>query len=103
MGGLAKLIDMLPGANTKSMKGVDIEQSEKEFVHMEAIIRSMTKAERKNPTILNASRRKRISAGSGLPVSQINQLIKKYEDAKKMMKQFTMAPNFKRNKMFRGL
>lgn len=103
MGGLAKLIDMLPGANTKSMKGVDIEQSEKEFVHMEAIIRSMTKAERKNPTILNASRRKRISAGSGLPVSQINQLIKKYEDAKKMMKQFTMAPNFKKNKMFRGL
>ena len=103
MGGLAKLIDMLPGANTKSMKGVDIEQSEKEFVHMEAIIRSMTKAERKNPSILNASRRKRISAGSGLPVSQINQLIKKYEDAKKMMKQFAMAPNFKRNKMFRGL
>ena len=103
MGGIAKLIDMLPGANTKSMKGVDIEQSEKEFVHMEAIIRSMTKAERKNPSILNASRRKRISAGSGLPVSQINQLIKKYEDAKKMMKQFSMAPNFKRNKMFRGL
>jgi signal recognition particle subunit SRP54 len=69
---------------------------------MEAIIQSMTKAERKDPSVLNASRRKRIAAGSGQPVSRINTLIKKYEDARKMMKQFSNAPKFKRNQMFRG-
>ncbi|MDD2483503.1 MAG: signal recognition particle protein [Eubacteriales bacterium] len=103
MGGLGKLLDMLPGAATKGVKDIDLEKGEKEFVHMEAIIQSMTKQERKDPSILNASRRKRIAAGSGVQVSQINQLIKKYEDAKKMMKQFNMAPKFKKNKMFRGL
>jgi signal recognition particle subunit SRP54 len=102
MGGLAKILDMLPGMNSKAMKDVDMEQSEREFIHMEAIIQSMTKQERRNPSILNAGRRKRISAGCGLPVSKINQLIRKYEETKKMMRQFTMAPKHKKNKMFRG-
>jgi len=102
MGGLGKLLDMLPGAATKGVKDLDLEKGEKEFRQMEAIIQSMTRQERKDPGILNASRRKRIAAGAGVQVSQINQLIKKYEDAKKMMKQFNMAPKFKKNKMFRG-
>ncbi|MBR0596799.1 signal recognition particle protein [Sinanaerobacter chloroacetimidivorans] len=102
MGGLAKILDMMPGMNNKAMKDVDLDSGEKEFVQMEAIIQSMTKAERKDPSILNASRRKRIAAGSGQPVSKINNLIKKYEEARKMMKQFTNAPKFKKNKMFRG-
>jgi len=84
------------------MKGVDLESSEKEFIRMEAIIRSMTKEERRDPSILNASRRRRIAAGSGQPVSQVNNVIRKYEEAKKMMKQLTNAPKFKRNKMFKG-
>lgn len=103
MGGLAKMMDLIPGMNNKSMKDVDMEQSEREIVHMEAIIRSMTKEERRDPSILNASRRKRIAAGSGLTVAKINQLIRKYEETKKMMKQFNMAPKHKKSKMFRGI
>ncbi|PKM85188.1 MAG: signal recognition particle protein [Firmicutes bacterium HGW-Firmicutes-11] len=103
MGGLSKMMDMLPGMGGKQMKDVNMEQSEREFRHMEAIIQSMTKEERKDPSLLNASRRKRIAAGSGLTVAKINQLIRKYEDTKKMMKQFNMAPKHKKNKMFRGI
>ena len=69
---------------------------------MEAIIRSMTLEERRNPNLLNASRRKRIAAGSGQSVSKVNQLIKKYEDAKKLMKQMN-NPNFMKKSRFRGL
>ena len=94
MGGLSKLIGMLPGQNSKAMKNMDLEKGEREFVEMEAIIHSMTKEERRDPSILNASRRKRISAGCGLPVSKINSMIKKYEQSRKMMKQF-MKPGAK--------
>ena len=102
MGGLSKMLDMIPGMSGKAMKDVDMDQSEREFLHMEAIIQSMTRTERKDPGILNASRRKRISAGCGLPVSKINQLIRKYEETKKMMKQFNMAPKHRKSRMFRG-
>ena len=103
MGGIGKMLEMMPGMNTKSVSDDEIEKSEKEFRQMEAIIYSMTLEERRNPSLLNAGRRKRISAGSGQPVSKINSLIKKYEDAKKLMKQFS-NPNFmKKNKRFKGL
>ena len=103
MGGIGKMLEMLPGMNQKSISDSEIEKSEKEFKQMEAIIHSMTLEERRNPSVLNASRRKRISAGCGQPVSKINSLIKKYEDAKKLMKQFS-NPNFmKKNKKFKGL
>ena len=103
MGGIGKMLEMLPGVNSKSVSDDEIEKSEKEFRQMEAIICSMTLEERRNPSLLNASRRKRIAAGSGQPVSKINGLIKKYEDAKKLMKQFS-NPNFmKKNKRFKGL
>ena len=103
MGGIGKMLEMLPGMNSKAVSDADIEKSEKEFRQMEAIIQSMTLEERRNPSVLNASRRKRISAGCGQPVSKINSLIKKYEDAKKLMKQFN-NPNFmKKNKKFKGL
>ena len=58
MGGLGKILEMMPGLTPAQMKGVDLEQSEKEFAHMEAIICSMTIEERQDPSILNASRRK---------------------------------------------
>ncbi len=70
---------------------------------MQAIICSMTIEERRDPKILNASRRKRISAGSGQPVSKVNNLIKKYEDTKKLMKQFSNPGFMKKNKKFKGL
>jgi signal recognition particle subunit SRP54 len=63
----------------------------------------MTKEERRNPAILNSSRRKRIAAGSGQPVTKINGLVKRYEEAKKMMRQFMTGPKHARNKLFRGL
>lgn len=103
MGGISKILDMLPGMNKAQMQGFNIEESEKEFHAMEAIIQSMTVKERRDPSLLNASRRRRIAAGSGRTVSEINQLIKKYNDAKKMLKQFQNPSSLKRNKMFRGL
>ena len=103
MGGISKILDMLPGMNKSQMQGINIEESEKEFRAMEAIIQSMTINERRDPSLLNASRRRRIAAGSGRSVTEINQLIKKYNDAKKMLKQFQNPSALKRNKMFRGL
>ncbi len=103
MGGIGKMLEMLPGMGNKKISDDEIEKSEKEFRQMEAIICSMTLEERRNPSILNASRRKRIAAGCGQPVSKINNLIKRYEDTKKLMKQFN-NPNFmKKNKKFKGL
>ena len=103
MGGIGKLLDMMPGMNNKNMKNVNLDDSEKEFAQMEAIILSMTKGERKDPNILNANRRKRIATGSGQPVSRINTLIKRYEESKKMMKQFTGGPKHRKNSMLRGM
>ncbi|MDD4376593.1 MAG: signal recognition particle protein [Eubacteriales bacterium] len=103
MGGIGKMLEMMPGMNQAQMKGVDLDESEKEFRQMEAIIYSMTKEERKDPTILNASRRKRISAGCGQPVSKINNLVKRYDEMKKMVKQFSNPKKMKKNRMFRGL
>ena len=103
MGGIGKVLGMMPGMNSKAMKDVDLDKSEKEFAQMEAIIRSMTKEERANPSILNASRRRRIAAGCGQPVSKINQLVKRYEETKKMMKSFTGKGGGGRlGRMFRG-
>ncbi len=85
MGGIGKLLEMLPGGASATDEQLD--KSEIELLRTEAIICSMTKKEREDPRILDASRRKRIAAGAGVTVTQVNQLIKKYEDAKKMMKQ----------------
>lgn len=103
MGGIGKMLDMMPGMGSAKVSDDDIERSEKEFKQMEAIIYSMTPAERQNPHILNASRRKRIAAGCGQPVSKINSMIKKYEDTKKLMKQFNNPSFMKKNKRFKGL
>ena len=103
MGGLGKMIGMLPGLGANKISDEDIEKGEQEFKQMEAIIYSMTLEERRNPSLLNASRRKRIAAGSGQPVSKINNLIKKYEDTKKLMKQFSNPGFMKKNKRFKGL
>ena len=99
MGGLGKIIDMLPGMGGQRPSDEDMEKSEKEFVRMEAIISSMTKEERRDPKILNASRRKRIAAGSGCSVTQINTLIKRYDEARKMMRQMTKSPKQMGRKM----
>ena len=84
MGGIKSMLSMLPG-----MSGKDIEVDENAMKKPEAIIRSMTPRERRNPKLLNASRRKRIAAGSGTTVQDVNQLIRQFENAKDMMKKMT--------------
>lgn len=80
---------MMPGVNSKELKGLDLSQSEKEMKKTEAIINSMTIKERKNPNIISssASRRKRVAQGSGTSIQDVNKLIKSFEQMKKMMKQ----------------
>jgi len=85
---------LMPGMGAGRITDDQMAEGELEFVRMEAVMRSMTKAERKDPAILNASRRKRIAAGSGQPVSQVNNLVKRYDEARKMMKSF-MKPGSK--------
>jgi signal recognition particle subunit SRP54 len=88
LGPLDELLKMMPGANKiKGLNNVQIE--EKQIAHVEAIIRSMTKAEKEHPEILNSNRKKRIAKGSGRTVPEVNRLLKQFEDMKKMMKQMT--------------
>ena len=84
MGGMQSLLSMLPGMGSKL---ADVEIDDNAMKKPEAIIRSMTKRERSNPGILNASRRKRIAAGSGTTVQDVNALMRQFEQAKAMMKQ----------------
>lgn len=84
MGGMASILSMMPGMN--QMKGsVDID--EKSMDRIEAIIRSMTAKERANPDILNPSRKQRIARGSGVDISEVNRLVKQFEQSRKLMKQ----------------
>jgi signal recognition particle subunit SRP54 len=87
MGPLNELLGMIPGLG-KALKGVDLEklEAEKSLKYVEAIILSMTPEERRNPRILNASRKRRIAAGSGTDVQQINQLLNQHRQMQNMMK-----------------
>jgi signal recognition particle subunit SRP54 len=102
LGGLAKLIDMIPGISAADKKNLDIAQGKAELKKMEAIILSMTPLERTKPNVLNASRRKRIAAGSGSTVQEVNQLIKKYEEMKKMTKVLANPDSKKARSMMRN-
>ncbi|MFF2482680.1 signal recognition particle protein [Paenibacillus sp. NPDC058071] len=88
LGPLDQLMDMLPGmSKVKGLK--DMKVDEKQIDRVEAIVRSMTKEEKQKPEILNHSRRKRVAAGSGTSVAEVNRLIKQFDDMRKMMKQFS--------------
>ena len=80
---------MLPGVDRKMLDAVDTEENAKRIVHIEAIIQSMTQEERRNPKIIGANRKIRISKGSGTRVQDVNQLLKQFADMQKMMKQLT--------------
>lgn len=88
MGGAAGLLSMLPGGNQINPDDID----EKIFVRMEAIIQSMTPAERAKPAIINPKRKRRIAAGSGTRVEDVNKLLKQYEQMSKMLKQIKKNP-----------
>ncbi len=87
MGPLGKLMDMLPGGMLKGAADVDPQQAEKKLDYTQAILQSMTKAERRNPDLLNASRKRRIAAGSGTSVQEVNLLIRQYRQMRRMFKQ----------------
>ena len=89
LGSLESILGMLPGMGNISQKLKDANVDEKELDRVEAIIRSMTLAERRNPNIINGSRRKRIATGSGTRVQDVNKLLKNFEQSKKMMKQMS--------------
>ena len=74
---------MIPGMGGIAQKLKETDVNEKEFAHIEAIIQSMTIKERRNPEIINGSRRKRIAAGSGTRVQDVNRLLKKFEESKR--------------------
>jgi signal recognition particle subunit SRP54 len=86
MGSLQQLIGMMPGANRKLLKGMDMD--DRQLSWTEAIINSMTFAERRHPNIIDGSRRKRIARGSGRTLQEVNQLLKQFAQMQKMMKQF---------------
>ena len=92
---------MLPGVKPSQLKDAKID--EKALARQEAIIKSMTKREREKPDILNASRKKRIAAGSGTTVEEVNRLLKQFEQIRMLMKQFAdpkkMAKLGRRGKM----
>ncbi len=97
MGSIRDLLGMLPGMD-KALKNVNID--DKAFKRVEAIIHSMTLHERRNPKILNGSRRKRIADGSGSTIQDVNRLIKQFEDMSKMIKNFTHGKKLRMMKNF---
>ncbi len=93
MGPLSGIVGMLPGI-PKELKDANI--SDKELARVEAIIHSMTLAERRDPSIINGSRRLRIANGSGSTTSEVNLLLKQFKEMQRMMKQFTSMPGMSR-------
>lgn len=85
MGGMASIMSMMPGMG--QLKGVDLDGNEKTLGRVEAIILSMTEEERKHPDLMSPSRKKRIAAGAGVEISEVNRIIKQFSEMKKMMKQ----------------
>lgn len=103
MGPLNELLGMIPGLG-KALKGVDLEklEAEKSLKYVEAIILSMTPEERRNPRILNASRKRRIAAGSGTDVQQINQLLQQHRQMQNMMKRLGQGKTHGLPRLFQG-
>lgn len=97
MGPLKDLMNMVPGMNRLNIPEGEID--EKAMLHVEAIIQSMTPEERRNPSILNGSRKKRIAGGCGRSIQEVNRLLKQFDEMKKMMKQFTDMSKGKKGKM----
>ena len=96
MGPLKDLLGMIPGMSQFNLN--DVEVNPKDMAHIEAIIQSMTKEERQNPSILNGPRKKRIANGSGRTIAEVNRLLKQFEEMKKMMKQMNMMGKMAKGK-----
>ena len=86
MGGMGSILSMMPGMGSQ-LSGVDMDEGEKSMRRVESIILSMTKEERANPNLMNPSRKQRIARGAGVEISEVNRLVKQFDQRKKMMKQ----------------
>ncbi len=100
MGSMDQLLGMMPGVNQNALKDAKLDESY--LAHTEAIIRAMTKRERTHPDIINASRKKRIAAGSGTSVEEVNKMLRQFDQMMKMMKQFTDMGKTKKGKKMLG-
>jgi signal recognition particle subunit SRP54 len=100
MGSMKDLLGMIPGAG-KALKNLDVDDDA--FKHIEAIIHSMTPAERSDPSLLNSSRKKRIAQGSGRDIQEVNQLLKQFRQMGKMMKMMQGSGGKKMMQMMGGL
>lgn len=98
MGGITKVLQMLPGVGGAQMKQMEDAIDEKKMARVEAMILSMTPKERANPDILNLSRKRRIAAGAGVDIAEVNKLVKQFEQSRKMMKQMGGMMNAKGGK-----
>ena len=86
MGGMGSILSMMPGVGSQ-LSGIDMDEGERSMRRVESIILSMTKEERANPSLMNPSRKQRIAKGAGVEVSEVNRLVKQFDQMKKMMKQ----------------
>ncbi|MBG9793197.1 signal recognition particle [Paenibacillus dendritiformis] len=102
LGPIDQILDMIPGMN-KMKQTANLKVDERQMGRIEAIVRSMTNEERQNPDIINHSRRKRIAAGSGTSLADVNRLIKQFDEMRRMMKQFTEMMGPKGPKMMKNL
>lgn len=102
MGGLSSILAMMPGLGGAKMPDIDDAAAEKNMARTEAIIYSMTLAERRNPSLLNPSRKRRIAQGAGVDIAEVNRLVKQFEQARKMMKQMPGMMKKGRKGMFQG-
>lgn len=89
MGGIANMLQMMPGIGGSQIAEIENAVDEKKMARIEGIIYSMTPKERSNPSILNPSRKRRIAAGAGVDISEVNRLVKQFEQSRKMMKQMS--------------
>ena len=102
MGGMGSILSMMPGMGSQ-LSGVDMDEGERSLKRVESIILSMTKEERANPGLMNPSRKQRIARGAGVDISEVNRLVKQFDQMKKMMKQMPGLMGGKRKGGFGGL
>ena len=102
MGGMGSILSMMPGMGSQ-LSGVDMDEGERSLKRVESIILSMTKEERANPGLMNPSRKQRIAKGAGVDISEVNRLVKQFDQMKKMMKQMPGLMGGKRKGGFGGL
>jgi signal recognition particle subunit SRP54 len=101
LGPLGKVMEMIPGMNSKDLGALDVDKGEKEMKKSQSIVYSMTVKERRNPKLLNNSKRKkRVARGSGTTIQEVNKLIKGFDQMKKMMKQMESMQKGSKKGMF---